>query len=235
MSNIKYLKEQLYTSIDELISDYRSYLTDDKNYFSKERKLPLKTLIESILFMGVNAIKDELYDFFDFKDTPTTSAFVQQRQKLDFRAFKFLFESFTKKVYSAKNDFYKGYRLLAVDGSSIPISHNPDDSDTYMKHVDKYGELCKGHNAFHLTAMYDLISHLYIDVVIQGEANMNENGAFNEMVKRYEEIKAIFICDRCFESLNSFVHVMKKEQKFLIRVKDIGSNGLFIVTSQTGN
>ena len=226
MSNIKFLRKQLYATIDELIQDFKSYLTDDKNYFSREGKLPLKKLIESILFMGSNAIKDELYDFFDFKDTPTTSAFVQQRQKLKFEAFKFMFDSFNKKVYSTRNVLYKGYRLLAVDGSSILISHDPNDNETYIKKYDRYGQPCKGYNAFHMTAMYDLMSHLYVDVVIQGEPQMNENGAFNELVNRYEENKAIFICDRCFESLNSFVHVMKNKQKYLIRVKDIGSNGL---------
>lgn len=226
MNKIDFLRKQLYASIDELILNRESYLTDDKNYFSRERKLPLKTLIESILFMGSNAIKDELYDIFEFHNTPSTSAFVQQRQKLNADAFKFLFESFNKKVHSSRNVLYKGYSLLAVDGSSTPISHNPNDPETYIAKFNRNKEACRGYNAFHITAAYDLLSHLYIDVIIQGEAYLNENGAFNDLVKRYEGNKAIFICDRCFESLNSFVHVMKKNQKFLIRVKDIHSNGL---------
>ena len=60
MSNINFLRKQLYASIDELIDDFKSYLTDDKNYFSKESKLPIRKLIEFILFMGADAIKDEL-------------------------------------------------------------------------------------------------------------------------------------------------------------------------------
>ena len=95
MSNIKYLTEKLNDSINELIDDYKSYLTNNENYFSRERKLPLKTMIEAILYMGSNAIKDELYDFFDFKNTPTTSAFVQQRKKINADAFRFLFNTFT--------------------------------------------------------------------------------------------------------------------------------------------
>ena len=97
LSNVNFLRKQLYASINELINDYHSYLTDDKDYFSRNRKLPLKTLIESILFMGSNAIKDELYDLFDFINTPTTSAFIQQRKKLLPDAFRFLFESFNEK------------------------------------------------------------------------------------------------------------------------------------------
>ena len=53
---------------------------------------------------------------------------------------------------------------------------------------------------------------------------MNENGAFNELVNRYQNTEnTIFIGDRGFESLNSFVHVMRTRNKFLIRVKDIHS------------
>ena len=226
MSNIKYLTEKLNDSINELIDDYKSYLTNNENHFSRERKLPLKTMIEAILYMGSNAIKDELYDFFDFKNTPTTSAFVQQRKKINADAFRFLFNTFNNKTYTSKNNLYKGYRLLAVDGSTIPISHNPNDLDTYMHSNNRFGEPVKGANAFHLNAMYDLLSHLYIDVVIQGEAHKNENGAFIEMLMRYEGIRSIFIADRNYESLNSFIHVMKKNQKYLIRVKDIGSNGV---------
>ena len=134
MNNTNYLRNQLYVCIDGLMEDYSSYIVDvNSNHFSRTRKLPLKTLVESILFMGSNAIKDELYDFFDFTDTPTTSAFVQQRQKLKSSAFRFLFDLFNEKTYSPKKRLFKGYRLLAVDGSSIPISHDPSDKDTYIK------------------------------------------------------------------------------------------------------
>ncbi len=226
MNNVKFLHNQLYASIDEVIQNITSYVTDDKNYFSRSRKLPLKTLIEYILFMGANSIKDELYDLTDYSATPTSSAFVQQRGKLLSDAFRYIFESFNEKTYSSKDKLFKGYRLLAIDGSSVPISHNPDDENTYIRQVTKNGTPAKGHNAFHLTASYDLLDHTYDDVVIQGEAHLSENDAFNTLVKRNQYDNSIFICDRGFESLNSFVHVMKVNKKYLIRVKDIGSNGI---------
>lgn len=226
MNNLNFLKNQLDNSINELLLNYHPFLTDGGNHFSRNRKIPLKTLIEYILFMGSNALKDELYDLSNFNDTPSVSAFVQQRRKISADAFRFLFDSFNKRTYSPQNGLFIGYRLLAVDGSSVPISHNPKDEDTYIKQISKGGLSGKGHNAFHLNAMYDLLDHTYTDAVIQGEAHMNENDAFNTMILRYNGAKAIFIADRGFESLNSFVYVMKKHQKFLIRVKDIHSNGL---------
>lgn len=55
---------------------------------------------------------------------------------------------------------------------------------------------------------------------------MSENGAFNTLVIRNKWDKSIFIGDRGFESVNSFVYVMKAGKKFLVRVKDINSNGI---------
>ena len=63
----------------------------------------------------------------------------------------------------------------------------------------------------------------YDDIALQGNAVMNENGAFNEIVDRYDGPKAIFIADRGYESINSFVKVGMKNHKYLIRVKDIHS------------
>ena len=78
-------------------------------------------------------------------------------------------------------------------------------------------------SAYHINTSYDLLEHTYDDVLIQGQAQMNENGAFNHIVDRYHGPKAIFIGDRGFESFNSFVKVDKSKNKFLIRVKDIHS------------
>ena len=55
------------------------------------------------------------------------------------------------------------------------------------------------------------------------QAVMDENGAFRQIVDRYQGRKAIFIADRGYESLNSFAQINHSGNKFLIRVKDIGS------------
>ena len=47
------------------------------------------------------------------------------------------------------------------------------------------------------------------------------------MVDRYNEpIPTVFIADRGYESFNTFAHIIRKDQFFLIRVKDITSNGI---------
>ena len=46
------------------------------------------------------------------------------------------------------------------------------------------------------------------------------------MSDRYHGPAAIFITDRGYESFNTFTHVIQAGQKFLIRMKDIDSNGI---------
>ena len=109
---------------------------------------------------------------------------------------------------------------MAVDGCELPIDNTIfDDETTELRH----GTLAKAYSAFHLNASYDLLELTYDDIIIQGEAKKDENDAFYQLVDRYDGHKAIFIADRGYESYNGFEHVVRSGNKYLIRVKDIGS------------
>jgi hypothetical protein len=224
MNTYKHLKKVLLNTISSLASNYSRFLVHPDIHFSRTRKLSFEDMISFLLCMEAGSIKDELFAYFGLSLlTPTASAFVQQRQKIKADAFEWLFHSFNQQTKKPKDHLYNGFRLLAVDGSSIPISHDPQDLDTYMKHISKHHVSARGHNAFHLNAVYDVLEHTYEDVVIQGEALMNENGAFHTLIDRYQGEPAIFIADRGYESYNNFAHVIEANNKFLIRVKDIHS------------
>jgi len=170
--------------------------------------------------MEAGSLKDELLKLNDYSiDTPTASAFIQARNKIKVDAFKSLFNNFNKKTSKLKS--YKGYRLLAVDGSEEPIDNTFRDKETTVRNCNHLGN---SYSAFHINASYDLLECTYDDIIIQGEAEKNENGAFNEIVDRYNGPKAIFIADRNYESYNSFEHVVHSGNKYLIRVKDITSS-----------
>ena len=76
---------------------------------------------------------------------------------------------------------HKGYRLVAIDGSTLPISIDVNDIETYLFNC---GKNKKGYNAFHLHASYDLLEHTYDDIIIEGEAKYNENAAFIDIIDR---------------------------------------------------
>lgn len=113
---------------------------------------------------------------------------------------------------------------MAIDGSEEPIDNTFHDKETTLL---KKGKKDMTYSAFHINASYDLLEYTYDDIIIQGEAIMNENGAFKELADRYNGPKAIFIGDRGYESYNNFEHVVHSGNKYLIRVKDITSqNGI---------
>ena len=150
----------------------------------------------------------------------SASAFVQQRSKILPSAFESVFKGFINIMNPVK--LFEGYRLLAVDGSDIRTPVNPDDPDSYCKQKDS-----KPYSLYHLNAIYDLLSHTYLDAVVQKRRNRNEHRALCNMVDRYDfSVPSIFTADRGYESYNNMAHIQQINQFFLFRVKDIHSNGI---------
>ena len=222
MNNARHLKKVLLQSISTLAQQKEKFLFNPCVDFTRKRKLSFDELIKFVICMESGTIKDELYKYFGLSGNGiTASALIQQRSKIKYEAFKYVFEVFNEKTIQLKS--YKGYRLIAVDGSTLPISTDISDSETYSLNRGKNE---KGYNAFHLHASYDLLEHTYDDIIIEGEAKYNENAAFIDIVDRYNGKKAIFIADRNYESYNLFEHVSNSNNKFLIRIKDLDSNGM---------
>lgn len=70
-------------------------------------------------------------DCLDFKEKPASvSALVQQWSKLLPEALEHLFHKFTDHCHKTK--LYRGYRLLAVDGSDLQFTPDPNDPLYYL-------------------------------------------------------------------------------------------------------
>jgi hypothetical protein len=198
------------------------FVKNPQSNFTRKRKLPFETVVQFLLSMGGNSIYKELLEAqgYDAK-TATTSAFIQQRDKILPSAFEFLFRKFTDTI--AQLQTYKGYRLLAADGSDLHTATNPNDQDSYFQ--NKPDE--KGYNLLHLNALYDLCNRLYMDAFVQPRRCSNEHKALSKMVDRSDiHSNVIIIADRGYESYNNFAHIERKGWNYLIRVKDLGSNGI---------
>ncbi len=161
-------------------------------------------------------------DYFDMDvSAPTVSAFIQQRSKINYQAFETLFHAFTNVI--DEQQLFKGYRLLAADGSDIHVPTNKQETDSFYQNS-------KGHKPFnllHLNVLYDIKRNIYTDAIVQPIKNHNEHKAFVAMVDRSDlSIPTIYIADRGYESYNNIAHVIEKGQKFLIRVKDVDKHGI---------
>ena len=220
MNNFKHLKNVLNYNIKKMSECSAIFFENPEKDFTRERILTFEKTIKNVICMGTGSLKDELLNLhFHSLDTPTASAFIQARSKIKVEAFKILFDRFNDKTH--KDKLYKGYRLIAIDGSELPIDNTILDEETTLIKKDNNKNL--SYYAYHITASYDLLERTYDDLVIQGEPKMNENDGFIQMVDSCKDKKCIFIADRFFESYNNFEHVVHSGNKYLIRVRDIDS------------
>lgn len=218
----KRIKRTLSKSIDELSMQPELCAKNAGKDFSRNRKLPFKKVVYAILSMAGKSLSNELMECFGLNSNiPTVSAFVQQRNKINCNAFETLFNNFNSLCNEQK--LFKGYRLLAIDGSDLHTPTNKNEQDSYYAGTN--GQ--KPYNLLHLNAMYDLMSNIYVDALIQGSLSANEYKAFCSMVDRDNSIyPTIYIADRGYESYNNLAHVQEKGQYFLIRIKDSMKNGI---------
>ena len=215
----KHIKKILMSEIRNVASEPHNYCFNPDTDFTRNRKLSMEKMLQGIIGMESKSLTNELLDLFHVSaETPTTSAFIQQRNKIKPKAFETIFKNFSKNFM---NVFHNDMPIFAVDGSDIQIPTNPTDTDSYIAGTNGH----KGYNLLHINALYDLNKHIYSDVIIQKARERNEHKAFQELIDCSGIEKALVIADRGYESFNSMAHIQEKGWFFLIRVKD-GNNGI---------
>lgn len=213
------IKERLTSIIKEMLGTLENFVKNPDKDFTRKRKLTFEIVMQLLISMGGNSIYRELLEASGYDiNTATAPAFVQQRDKILPSAFEYLLHNFTQSFSDTRK--YRGFRLLAFDGSDLNFAADPNNQDTYFQNRD--GE--KGYNLMHLNALYDLRSRLYVDSLVQPRRCENEFKALTDMVDRSPiQDDVIIIADRGLESYNNFAHIERKGWKYIIRVKDISS------------
>ena len=207
--------------IDKVFNErYKRNILNDDSYFTRKgRKTSFKDTMKTVIPFGSDSLTLEMNRYFNDKDTLpiTQSGFIQSRAKIKTEAFIQVM-NLINKAYPCKKK-YKGYRLLAVDGSDLSIAK--DKKDDVSKKFN--GENVMPSYMLHINCEYDILNDRYVDCVIQKHKEMDENAAFVAMLDRYKGDKAIFIADRNYATYNNMAHLEEHGHKYLIRSKDINT------------
>jgi len=195
--------EKQFPSIKEIMQPKR--ISNANGHF---RWMPLSYLL---LSMQGGSLKKELYDA---GVTASASAFVQQRSKIPWTVFEDILEQFN--FYCKDQKKYKGYRVFAIDGTTVNMARNPK-SDSFVKN----DSTPKGYNQLHVNPLYDVLNKTYQHCIIQPQPQQDEVGALTVMLKWYDfKEKTLIVADRGYESNNVFAHLMNTPNvDFLIRIK----------------
>lgn len=219
---IEHVTDSLKKEISELADNPSLFLRNPSTDFSRNRKIDFKTFIGITMNSGGCTMGKELLDYFDFDaNTPTVSAYTQQRAKVLPEAFEYLFKAFTA-ANNRPDHGYHGFKLIACDGSNLSIASNPNDPETSWV-CNQYRDSA---NHLHLNAFYDVLNRIYLDVLIQTASDYQETRACVRMIERSDQKNVILVADRGYENYNIMAHADQKGWKYVIRIKDVDSNGI---------
>lgn len=216
LNEIGTIKKKLTEAISQLCEVSWMFVKDPGRDFSKKRKLPFDKVISFLLAMEGGSLTTEMLRYFGCSsDIASSSALVQRRGKIHPSAFSSLFDLFVQKT--DEDQRYKGFRLLAADGSDIQIPTNSADPDSHFPAKDGRS----AYNLLHLDAMYDLLRHTYTDAILLGKRKANERSSLCDMVDRSSLENVLVIADRGYEGFDLMAHIQEKSWCFLIRIQDI--------------
>ena len=197
------------------------FCVSDRN-FIRTRKLPFGRLVLLITKLCKKTLSIELEKFFDeMGDTMScsVSAFTQQRLKLEPVFFYWwnmvLWGSYYFHYGNAVRR-WKGYRIIAADGSSVSLVNNPALSRHFGGQSNQQTNFVLAKTFYHYDVLNELILLPQIKPYRYGELNM----AYEAIDKIEEDMLTLY--DRNFSNYKMVaLHLwQEKERKFVIRAKE---------------
>lgn len=196
----------------------------NEKHFTRKRKTTVKDLILYCINKKGLSSKMEIENFIEICNLPEISApgFLKQREKLNFEVFKYLNDNSMNLFYNEYGKEvkkYKGYLLLAEDGSDFEI---PNTISTRKEFESKNARANKENIArAHVSTTYDILNKFIlstqIDTYRANEIKMMQNN-YKEVKKLIPNHKKIRIMDRAYVSMIDMYYSTKNNDKFLIRM-----------------
>ena len=209
---INYIRNQIYSK--QFLELNRK---SDKD-FTRKRKLTFPKIILFMLNSIKKSLQKELTEFFlNFSNEKniTNSAYSQSRMKLNHTAFIELNDGIIKEFYTDNIfDLWKGFRLLAIDGSRIQLPLSLEIIE-YFGFAQNQGVVPIP--MVQASSCYDLLNNM----IINSEIDRYETSEYNLSLKHLEKCqfeKDLLIYDRYYDGMwFMFYHILKKKD-FIIRM-----------------
>lgn len=210
------IKSVIIKNIEEMEANSSLFVVHPNVDFTRNRILTFSETMRAILGMRGNTLDKELDDYFDTTGQyATSSAFIQQRNKILPDAFDYLFHevNYSCEKYDVKT--FEGYHLYAVDGSDLNVYYD-EDAESFFSNGKN-----KGFNQLHINCLYDVLNDTYKDCIIQPSPKTNEPYAAWKMVEHsHMPEKSILMGDRGYDSMNLIEHCKRAGTVVCIRVKE---------------
>ena len=202
----------------------------NKKDFTRNRKLPFSKVLLTVVRKSVKSIQNVLNEtqkhlsvlLDEDLETITTSAYSQARDKLNYTAFRELSNDVIDMLYrDYEYKTYKGFRLLAIDGSMVTLPNNDDIKKEFCSTnvINQYKDKSKTIVQARVSVLYDVLNNIAIDSIITDskthEIHLAKNNHFKKLNKN-----DLVIMDRGYPSYELFTTITSQyNSDFLIRTK----------------
>jgi len=224
--NVKIIEELknfllLVTEDQKLLSVFRSSEKD----FTRNRKLPFEKLVLLIAKLCKKTLSVEIEQFFEQIniDLPcSVSAFSQQRMKLDGRFFYWwnvvLWQTFYA-IGGVNIKRWKGYRVIAGDGSSVTLINNTSISSFFGGQNNQYNSYVGGRTYYAYDVLNGLILFSWIRPYRFAEVEMAYQ-TIQQLGTQGQDMLMIYDRNFCSYKMAALHLWEEQEVKFVIRAKE---------------
>jgi hypothetical protein len=221
-----YRNEILFNAVKHVFQTIQSYTYQKRvkvnpTAFTRERKMGLVKIIAFILNFTRKSLQLELDEFFELMKSETGNitkqAFSKARQKLSPEAFIIIFQEVVKLFYTAIDlKTYRGYRLLAIDGSTLELQNTEE-----LRTAFGYAENATSKYArARVSGLYDVENKIMIDVRI-ARYDCSEKELAYQHIQRLQEYglqNDLILFDRGYPSKELIAMLYKANINFVMRV-----------------
>jgi len=204
---------------DHLLDNFRKSSKD----FTRSRKLPFERLVLLIVKLCKKTLSIELEKFFEElgdRNTCSVSAFTQQRIKLKATFFywwnKVLVSSYYHYAGQGTIKRWKGYRIVAADGSNVSLVNTPALNSYFGGASNQSCSFVQAKTFYHYDVLNELVLMPRIMPYRYGEVPM----AYDAIEQLEKDMLVIYDRNFCSYKMFAMHHWAEQEIKFVIRGKD---------------
>lgn len=222
-------------SKDRLLKDQNTILSDPflevcrdgkTNTLVRRRKMPIEDLVYSMINRKGLTLKLELRNYMKITHPGveiSKPGYLKQRMKLNPEAFKVLYQSHNKNFYQdaeVEPYTYKGYLVLAADGSDINIPTTAETVEKYGSASVRGGKPCA---QIGLGCIYDVLNRFILNSSIN-KVKFDEMRVAQEQLSNIKDTIGdrypyMVIMDRGYPSTPAFLKFIDDGIYFVARLK----------------
>ena len=196
--------------------------------FTRNRKLNFITIVNIMLKKSSKSLQNTLNDSREkllnlskkAYESVTASAYTRARAKLNYTAFIEL-SSLVRDEFYEDGDYqkFKGFRLLAVDGSIIilPYSENIKTLFTPTIAKNQIEIFTKEVIQARASVLYDVMNNIVVDATLKDKAYGERVLAISHL--QHTNKNDLILFDRGYPSIELFANIIKNNSNFLIRIR----------------